>query len=72
MNTAPKPQNIFIMITEKHILIIKNERISYQATHLPFKYYISELGGVGGSRLALIMLTQGGGGGSQISENLLT
>ena len=24
LNTAPKPQNIFIMITEKHILMIQN------------------------------------------------
>ena len=42
LNTASMAQNIFLIIIEKHILMIC---ISHQTIHLLFKYYVSKLGG---------------------------
>ena len=69
LNTDPTPQNIFLTIIERHILIIETCRKSHQATHLLFKYYVSKLGGGGGSRLVLILLTQGGVGGPKSGKS---
>ena len=59
MNTAPTPQNLVLMIVEKHIFIIRNVSKSLQATHLLFTYYTLILGGWG-SRVMMMLMTQGG------------
>ena len=59
LNTAPTPQNIFLMIIEKtHILIIWIVSKSHQSTHILFKYDIINLGGE--SRPVMILMIQGG------------
>ena len=56
LNTAPTPQNIFLMIKEKHILII--QKVSYKSSSKSPSVQVlcQQIRGGGGSRLALTML----------------
>ena len=71
LNTAPTPQNIILMIVEKHILIIGTCRKSHQATHLLLTYYTIILGGGGGSRTMMMLMTQGVQNGPKVDGVIL-
>ena len=58
LNTAPTPKNLFLMIIEKHIWIIWNSSYKSSSNSPSIQVLGQQIGG-GGSRLALIMLTQG-------------
>ena len=61
LNTAPMPQNIFLTIIEKHILIIWNMSYKSSSNSPPVQVLQQQIRGDGGSRPVLISLTQGGG-----------
>ena len=55
------PQNIFLTIIEKHILIIWNMLYKSSSNSPPVQVLQQQIRGDGGSRPVLISLTQGGG-----------
>ena len=60
LNTAPTPKNLFLMIIEKHIWIIWNASYKSSSNSPSIQVLRQQIRGGGGSRLALIMLTQCG------------
>ena len=63
LNTAPTPKNLFLMIIEKHIWIIWNASYKSSSNSPSIQVLRQQIRGGGGSRLVLILLTQGGVGG---------
>ena len=70
LNTAPIPKNIFLMIIKKHILMIWNVLYKSPSNSHSVQILRQQNRWGWGSRLVLIMLTQGGV--SQIRKDLLT
>ena len=69
LNTAPTPQNIVLMIVEKHILIIWNvsEKSSSNSTSVHILHH--HFRGGGGSRAMMMLMTQGGVGGPKLAQS---
>ena len=62
-------QNFFITMLKKAYFYLE---MCHQASHLPFKYYISNFFSGGGVKAYADSADAGGRGGSKIMENLLT
>ena len=69
LNTAPTPQNIVLMIVEKHILIIWNvsEKSSSNSPSVHILHH--HFRGGGGSRAMMMLMTQGGVGGPKLAQS---
>ena len=63
------PQNIFLTIIEKYILIIWNISWKSSSNSPSVQVLRQQIRGGGGSRLVLILLTQGGGGGPKSGKS---